>query len=66
MPTPSGAAAKQLEGIKDVYPLDGFDHQFSYRDEIAVHTVLHAIGKMLQDIQLKEDGTCEPVTCNAS
>ena len=66
VPTPSGTAAKRLESVKDVYSLDGFDHQFSYRNDIAVHTVLHAIGKMLQDIKLKEDGTCEPPTCNAS
>jgi len=61
VPTPSGAAASRLEGIKDVYTLDGFDHQFSYKNEIAQHTVLYAIGKMVQAIELKEDGTCKPI-----
>jgi hypothetical protein len=61
VPTPSGAAASKLEGIKDVYKLDGFDHQHSYDNEIARHTVLYAIGKMVQEIKLKEDGTCEPL-----
>lgn len=60
VPTPSGEAAKRLEGIRDVFRLEGFDHQHSYLDEIAQHTVLYAIGKIAQDIKLKEDGTCEP------
>lgn len=60
VPTPSGAAVSRLAGIKDAFKLDGFDHAFSYQDEIAQHTVLYAIGKMVQEIQLKEDGTCDP------
>lgn len=59
VPTPSGEAVGKLEGIQEVYKLDGFDHQFSYNNEIAQHTVLYAIGKMVQAIKLKEDGTCE-------
>ena len=57
---PSGTAVSRLAGVKDVFKLDGFDHAFSYQDEIAQHTVLYAIGKMVQEIQLKEDGTCDP------
>lgn len=45
-------------GIKDVFRLDGFDHQMSYVNEIAQHTVLYAVAKMAQEIALKEDGTC--------
>lgn len=60
VPTPSGQAVAKLEGIKDVYRLDGFDHQMSYKNNIAQHTVLYAIGKLAQQIKLKEDGTCEP------
>lgn len=60
VPTPSGAAVGQLEGIRDVFKLDSFDHQFSYNNKIAQHTVLYAIGKMVQDIKFKGDGTCEP------
>ena len=48
----------KLEGIKDVFKLNGFDHQHGYLFEIAQHTALYAIGKMVQDIKLKEDGTC--------
>lgn len=59
VPTPSGKAVGQLEGIRDVFKLDGFDHQFSYNNEISQHTVLYAIAKMVQALQLKEDGTCE-------
>lgn len=60
VPTPSGQAVGKLEGIKDVYRLDGFDHQFSYKNEFAQQTVLYAVGKLAQQIKLKEDGTCEP------
>ena len=59
VPTPSGAAAHRLEGIREVFGLSGFDHQFSYNHEIAQHTVLYAIGKLVQKINIKEDGTCE-------
>ena len=55
--TPSGAAAKRLEGVQDVFTLAGFDHQFSYNNEIAQHTVLYAVGKLVQQITIKEDGT---------
>ena len=58
VPTPSGEAARRLEGIRDVFGLAGFDHQFSYNNEIAQHTVLYAVGKLVQQITLKEDGTC--------
>jgi hypothetical protein len=58
VPTPSGAAAKRLEGVQDVFTLAGFDHQFSYNNEIAQHTTLYAVGKLVQQITLKEDGTC--------
>ncbi len=57
VPTPSGEAARRLEGIRDVFGLDGFDHQFSYNNEIAQHTVLYAVGKLVQQITIKEDGT---------
>lgn len=59
VPTESGEAARQLDGILDVFGLQGFDHQFSYRDEIAQHTTLYAVAKLVQKIALKEDGTCE-------
>ena len=58
MPTPSGEAVRRLEGIRDVFGLAGFDHQFSYNNEIAQHTVLYAVGKLVQQITIKEDGTC--------
>lgn len=61
VPTPSGAAAHRLEGIREVFGLTGFDHQFSYNNEIAQHTVLYAIGKLVQPIDIKEDGTCDPL-----
>ena len=57
VPTPSGEAAKRLEGIRDVFGLTGFDHAFSYHNEIAQHTVLYAVGKLVQQITIKEDGT---------
>ncbi len=41
-----------------MFGLAGFDHQFSYNNEIAQHTVLYAVGKLVQQITLKEDGTC--------
>ena len=41
-----------------MFGLAGFDHQFSYNYEIAQHTVLYAVGKLVQQITLKEDGTC--------
>lgn len=59
VPTPSGQAVGKLAGIRDVYRLQGFDHQMSYKDEIAQHTVLYSIAKIAQSIKLKEDGTCE-------
>lgn len=59
VPTPSGEAARRLEGVREVFGLSGFDHAFSYNNEIAQHTVLYAIGKLVQQINLKEDGTCE-------
>ena len=57
VPTPSGEAARRLEGIRDVFGLAGFDHQFRYNNEIAQHTVLYAVGKLVQQITIKEDGT---------
>ena len=53
---PSGAATNRLAAFK----LDGFDHAVSYKDKIDQQTVLYAVGKMMQETQLKEDGTCDP------
>ena len=59
VPTPSGQAVSKLEGIKDVFRLDGFDHQMSYKNETAQHTVLYAIAKIVQDLNIKDEGICD-------
>ena len=70
VPTPSGEAAAKLEGIRDTFRLDGFDHQFSFKNDIAQHTVLYAIAKIVQDIPMVTEGeincddsanSCSPV-----
>ena len=59
VPTRSGAAVARLDGIKDVFKLAGFDHQMSYADAIAQHTVFYAIGKMMQEIKVREEAACK-------
>ncbi len=50
-----------FKGIGEVFGLSGFKHQFSCNHEIAEYTVLYAIGKLVQQINIKEDGTCDPL-----
>ena len=59
VPERSGAAVARLEGIRDVFKLKGFDHQMSYENPIAQHTVFYALGKMMQEIKVSEEAACK-------
>lgn len=50
VPTPSGEMGGQLKHVADCFRLKGFDHQKSYDNPHAQQTVLHAFGKLAQDI----------------
>jgi pimeloyl-ACP methyl ester carboxylesterase len=63
VPTPSGEAALKLEGIRDAFRLDGFDHQSSVDNDHARHTMLYAVAKIVQDIPLATEGE---VSCDDS
>lgn len=57
VPTPSGAGAAELENIKQVFKLEGFDHGLSYKNKTAVDTVLYSIAKIAQDLP-PEESSC--------
>jgi pimeloyl-ACP methyl ester carboxylesterase len=59
VPERSGSAVARLEGIRDVFKLKGFNHQTSYENEIALHTVFYALGKMMQEIKVREEAACK-------
>lgn len=59
VPGPSGHAVGDLSGIRNVFRLRGFDHQASYKDPTVQNTVLYAIGKIVQQLELQADGTME-------
>jgi pimeloyl-ACP methyl ester carboxylesterase len=59
VPTPSGAGAAKLEGVKQVFKLEGFEHGSSYKNQTAVDTVLYSIAKIAQALPLEEDVSCE-------
>lgn len=60
VPTPSGAGAARLEGVKQVFRLKGFEHGASYKDKTVIETVLYSIAKISQDLPLGEDSSCTP------
>lgn len=62
VPTPSGAGAAKLDGIKQVFKLEGFEHGMSYENKTVVDTVLYSIAKIAQDLLLEEDASCKAST----
>ena len=59
VPTPSGAGAAKLDGIKQVFKLEGFDHGMSYKNKTVMDTVLYSIAKIAQSLPLEEDASCK-------